>query len=166
MDLKELAKFLVKAKKNTYAAGAKADGDGILRIWRYSEGDYNYEDIFTSEYEDDLEFSGQELVEYKRKLVWVMGYNGGMIEQSSTKSFIDDTYIFLKAVLKLVEEDTPFRGPSRLTIGDFDYLCCIDGDISNFTGKEQIYKKGKQVYEVEFNGGLVGKNNENTTPKL
>ena len=159
-DLKELAKFLVKAKQNTYASGAEADGDGKLRIWKYSEGDYSYEDIFSSETEEDKEFAGQELVEYKGNLAWAMGYNGGMIEHFFSEDFVKDTYIFLKAALKLLKEETPFRGPPRLKIGDFEYLCCIDGDLANFTGREQIFYLGEKVYEVEFNGGVTGKKNE------
>jgi len=75
LNLKELAKFLVKAKMGTYAAdGAEVSPQRPeFKELEFIEGDWEYRDSYAGFF-----FApGQEVVRYKRKPVWIMSYHGG-----------------------------------------------------------------------------------------
>lgn len=69
---------------------------------------------------------------------------------------ISELYGFLKQALIKMPEDKPFRGPSELTIDDWQYRNEVKGTIESFRGQEEILHKGTKVYEANFIGGLVG----------
>jgi hypothetical protein len=154
LDLKALAAFLVKAKVNTYA------GDGTELIpqrpgfteLEFLEGDWAYRDS----YQGYFYAPGQEVVRFKGKPVWEMAYSGGMLKEfHGNLGLAKQTYAFLKKALLLVEAKRPFRGPNRLTEGDWEYIDRSEGTISDFSGTEHIFYKGKEVYKQHYIGGLI-----------
>jgi hypothetical protein len=153
-DLRQLAKFLVKAKIQTYAGDGKeivAQRPGFSEL-EFKEGDFEYRDSYSGFYQAP----GQEVVRYKRKPIWVMAYSGGMEKKyHGDADFSEKTFSFLKQALMLIEELKPFRGPDYLKEGDYEYINKVDGDITNFRGQEQIlYKRGK-VFTQDYIGGLI-----------
>ena len=154
MNLLELAQFLVKAKKNAYAGGEKEISPQRqgFREMEYQVGDWYYRDSFTGFFQAP----GQEVVYYKEKPVWAMAYSGGMRKELHGNAvFAKKTFEFLIKCLSQVEENKPFRGPRNFSEGDFSYEMQAKGDITDFSGKEKIFFKGKEVFKQFFIGGVI-----------
>jgi len=117
MDIKQLSKFLVKAKINTYASSGEG-GEKILpdggKEFKFKERKFKYRD----RYFGFNPFIGEEIVWQNEKIVWGMNYYGEII----TKIFsAKDIYYFLQEALKRASEDKPFRGPDNFKKADFEY---------------------------------------------
>jgi len=152
--LEELAKFLVKAKTNTYAAGGKeiAPQRPGFKELEFSEGDWKYRDSYAGFY-----FApGQEIVRFKEQPIWTMAYSGGMLpEHHGHQDLAKLTFAFLKKALMLVKESKPFRGPDKFDEAGFAYLALNEGDITEFKGVELIWQKGNLVFKQNYIGGLI-----------
>jgi hypothetical protein len=153
-DLKKLANFLVKAKKQTYAGeGKEVDPQrpGFKEL-EYSDGDYVYRDSYIGFFSAP----GQEIVRFKGVAIWSMAYSGGMRQEyHNNTEFAEKVFTFLKKVLFRVTEDMPFRGPKNFKEGDFEYINEFEGDITSFKGHEKILLKGKEVFSQDYIGGLI-----------
>ncbi len=138
--------FLLKAKKNTYAAhGAEvASTRPSSHDLQYAEGDYMYYDTYLG----GAKFSGEEAVWEKDKPVWCMNYSGRV----TGEGFSGD---FLKEALMEVPKEMPYRGPVLYENGEYRYECEVSGELEWFQGYERIYKSGTQIYECYFHGGEV-----------
>jgi len=164
INLEELAGFLVKAKKATYAGdGAEVESQrpGFKEL-EYKEGDWEYRDSYVGFFLAP----GQEVVRFQGKPVWIMSYSGGMRENhQENEKFAHNVFAFLKKALSNVPKNKPFRGPQNFDEGelfkkgDFRYFNFIEGNIENFSGLETITYKGEEVFRQKYIGGLVkGKN--------
>ncbi len=118
MNLKQLAEFLAKAKKQTYAGNGKEiipQRPGFKEL-EFKQGNWHYRDSYTGFFSAP----GQEIVRFKGKAVWAMAYSGGMREKyQGDAKFAAEVFDFLKKALMRVTAIRPFRGPERLNIGDF-----------------------------------------------
>jgi hypothetical protein len=154
VNIKKLANFLVKAKKQTYADDGKEvtpQRPGFKEL-EYSDGDYVYRDSYTGFFSAP----GQEIVRFKGIAIWSMAYSGGMKKKfHKDAEFAEKVFTFLKKALSRVTEDIPFRGPENFKQGDFEYVNYFEGDITNFRGYEKILFKGKEVFNQDYIGGLV-----------
>ena len=154
ISLSELAKFLVEAKKNTYAIGNKnavSERKNFDEL-EYRKGKWYYRDS----YYGFFRAPGQEFIRFDEEPVWAMAYNGGMREGFLEGiDFAEETYSFLKKALALVDEKRPFRGPNNFEEGDFLYKDSSIGDLIEFKGSESILYKGKEVFRQDYIGGLV-----------
>ena len=143
---KELLEFLIEAKRNTYAGKnnqVQSSRNGSVDF-EYVKGDYKYRDSYVgSKY-----FSGQEIVWYKDEPCWSMNYVG----RAFGEPFSGD---FLKDALKHNNLDMPYRGPNKYEDNDYIYICNVDGDFKWFEGRELIFYRDRQIYELKFHGGLV-----------
>lgn len=153
-NLIQLAKFLVKAKTQTYAGEGQeitAQRPGFTEL-EFKEGDLEYRDSYSGFFQAP----GQEVVRYKGKPIWVMAYSGGMEKKyHGDAEFAEKTFSFLKQALLRVEESSPYRGPDNLKEGDYEYINRVEGDITNFRGQEQILYKGEKVFTQDYIGGLI-----------
>lgn len=151
MNCTELAlkEFLVKAKKNTYA------GDGSLSVssrlsskdLHYAEGDLHYIDTYLG----SADFIGEEAVFENQVPVWGMNYYGKMLVPDIPEGFSH----CLKSALKVVPLEYPFRGPAVFEHKEFTYKCFWQGNLSNFTGNEEIYFNVTGIYKLSFHGGMI-----------
>lgn len=82
----------------------------------------------------------------------MMNYYGYMTSDKVDNKII---YGFLRKAMMLVNEQTPFRGPSNFKDGDLEYANKSTGDITQFKGEERILFKGKEVYRLEYHGGII-----------
>ncbi len=147
--MSELIKFIVKAKKNTYAIGENSIGSSrkCSKDILFSEGRYKYLDSYFG----SNSFSGQEIVYYDDKPLWCMNYYGKVYSDNDTTNI----YAFLKEALKLVNEVMPYRGPEYLENREMKYYCKVKDDFTGFKGEEKIICKNKTVYKLEFHGGYI-----------
>jgi len=148
MSITELKKFLINAKKNTYASGgenkAKVLFDGA-KEYIFNKGDFKYID----RYEGHEKFEGIESVFKNNKIIWKMKYKGKVL---SNKISADDIYSFLRKALKQIPNDKPFRGPKELISKEYKYTNNIEGDIEKFSGEEKIFYKNKLMYRLAYSG--------------
>ncbi|MBI5148258.1 hypothetical protein HZA33_01110 [Candidatus Pacearchaeota archaeon] len=157
INLEELAGFLVRAKKATYAGdGAEVAADKVQRPGFkelvYREGDWEYRDSYKGFYLAP----GQEIVRFKGEAVWAMAYSGGMsFKDHGNLDFAKKTFAFLKKALSQVNEKMPFRGPGNFKEGEYSYMFWIEGDIKDFHGVERISFGSRQVFKQHYIGGLI-----------
>src|SRR3989344_8108354 len=134
----ELANFIVKAKKDTYASGNPPlklpDG---FEEFVYEDGEYKYRDRYHAK--DPRPFGGEEVVWQSGKVIWMMNYYGYMISNEVNSK---EVYVFLRKAMSAVSKDKPFRGPAHLKEGDFQYINESSGDVNQFKGTEKILHKG------------------------
>jgi len=152
IDLNELCKFLVKAKKSTYAAGeaakkiVEADKSSTLI---FEDGDWKYHD----NYFGGEPYGGREVVFFRDLPVYMMVYYGWVIEGVSD---VQAVYKTLQGALTLIPEDKPFRGPKKYNLDGSEYVNVFKGEIDNFFGEEIISSAdGKEIYKAKYIGGFV-----------
>ena len=148
---KELCKFLVKAKKSTYAAGDAAkkivNGDKSTTLI-FEDGDWKYHD----NYFGGEPYGGREVVFFKSKPIYIMVYYGQVNESVPD---INKVYGILMNALKLVPENRPYRGPEKYNKGNLSYSNNFTGKIDNFFGEEIIKESGREIYKAKYIGGFV-----------
>jgi len=149
------AAFLVTAKGRTYAAqGDEATLPPLLpgsRQLEYREGPLLYRDIyFGSAY-----FVGQETVYYNSSALWAMGYAGGLTSVAVRPADMGRVYDFLRAALRQVAAERPYRGPSTFRQGEYSYRDESRGEVDDFGGVETISHRDQQVYQLRYSGGLL-----------
>lgn len=154
--LADLNDFFGRAALATYAAtGARvsAQRPGFEEL-EYRNGIWAYRDSYAGY----LRSRGQEVIWYEGRPVWTQSYGGGMEGRFQDDcAFAGETFAFLKAALASGEKRKVFqpRGPMRLTERDWEYLSYTYGDISEFSGAEEIRHKGAQVFTHQYFGGLI-----------
>lgn len=151
MDTKQLSKFLVEAKINTYALSSEG-GEKILtdesKEFEFEEKEFKYRD----RYFGFNPFIGEETVWQSEKVVWGMNYYGEIVSKVIPAKSI---YQFLQEVLKKITEDKPFRGPDSFRKDNFEYINKVEGTVEKFKGHEVISYKKELVYKLSYHGGLV-----------
>ena len=144
--------FLLKAKRQTYATqGDEATVMPFLpgsRQLEYREGALLYRDIYFG----GAFFVGQETVYEASAPVWAMCYAGGVITADASPSAV---YAFLRAALRQVTAERPYRGPSQWREGALVYTDDSQGDLAWFWGIETITHRGQSVYQLRYSGGLL-----------
>lgn len=157
IDLKKLSRFLVKAKKNTYASVNKMKIEPERPLHDeldFSDNEFYYRDSYVGFFQAP----GMEEVRLGKngETIWTMAYSGGMLQKYQKNiDFALQTFSFLKEAMSLVNEKYPFRGINKLKEGDWKYECTVKGDIKRFLGHEKIYFKDKEVFSQDYIGGLV-----------
>ncbi|HOW56851.1 MAG TPA: DUF5680 domain-containing protein [Smithellaceae bacterium] len=150
----DLIKFIVEAKKSSYAA--QGDTQSVTPLLpgtkqlEYRQGDFFYRDIYAGM----LNFVGQEIVYLKEKPIWSMSYTGGLL-LNMDKLQIMSIYSFLREAMNLVSPKHPFRGPEKYSNADYCYANSAKGKIDKFNGREAISKNGHELYELFYAGGMV-----------
>ncbi|MBS3091822.1 hypothetical protein J4466_00225 [Candidatus Pacearchaeota archaeon] len=165
IGLDQLAKFIVKAKKNCYAGNGQEerlrDGSKVLT---FQDGDFHYTDNYAGFYQAP----GTEIVRWQKadgQRLWQMSYHGRMLpEFRENEEFAKLTFRFLKLALSEASQDKPFRGPewdNGFRIDDWRfsnwlYKTKTEGNLTNFRGKERIFNElGNEVFSQDYIGGLV-----------
>ena len=149
--LGELSEFLVAAKQNTFASGAKGTkGKDHSTLYEYEKDDWEYQDQF---YGAGERFLGRETVWRKKRPVWGMNYHGVKMDKLFEEKRL---YDFLREALIRVEASHPFRGPDKYESSNLRYANVITGDLSSFRGVEFIYETGRTLYQLDYHGGVLG----------
>lgn len=145
-DHRQLAAFMLRAKRSTYAAKGReaAPTRPASHDFAYREGAYLYRDsYFGGEC-----FAGEEVIWREERPVWSMNYAGRV----TGVGFSGD---FLKEALLLGTLEEPYRGPVLYTKGEYAYLCRVEGDMEWFCGQEEILLGGRRIYACRFHGGEI-----------
>jgi len=152
MNLQTLTKFLNEANKATYA---NKNAPKVVPSRLKSE-DYHFEKdglIYHDTYFGGRDFIGEEIIYENEKPVWGANYFGFVLDEKVSEK---DVYDFLRQALMQEYEDViPVRGPSKFSADDEEYHFSADGDLANFSGKEEISFGGKVVYRCLIHGGMI-----------
>jgi transcriptional regulator with XRE-family HTH domain len=142
----EIIDFLIRAKRNTYAAnGQKAKASRIAsHDFIYEENGYTYYDTYLG----GEQFAGEEAIWHHGEPTWCMNYVGRVVGENFN---ID----FLKEALYNVPKQAPYRGPEIYTKGDYNYYCKVEGEFVWYHGYEEIFYLEKKIYECYFHGGKL-----------
>jgi len=145
-DERQVIPFLLRANKAAYAGkGAEtAPSRPNSHDLRYEEGPLTYHDSYLG----GRKFAGETALWQDKIPFWAINYVGRVLGDG----FSGD---FLREALLLMPEESPFRGPSRYTSGDYAYLCSVKGDFHWFYGYEEIFYQGGKIYECAFHGGDI-----------
>lgn len=152
INLNELCKFLVQAKKSGYASGDAAKKiveKDLSTTLVFENGDWKYHD----NYFGGEPYGGREVVFFRNSPVYMMVYYGWVDEKASD---IQSVYKILQAALFLIPEDKPFRGPKTYMIDGIEYNNDFEGEINKFFGEETIRSaNGMELYWAKYMGGLI-----------
>ena len=152
--MNRLEKFLIEAKKQTYA------NESIEKVksTRQNSKDYEYKKenmIYHDTYFGGTNFIGEEVIYIDNEVYWAMNYYGVTLDESLVEEAMDNA---LRTALMNVGKDKkvlPVRGPKEFINGEYKYTLDITGNINYFSGIERIYKNDKLIYELKCNGGLI-----------
>lgn len=154
-DLQQLAKFLIEAKKQTYASGDEAKVASSRKAsndYEYTDGQMTYHDTYFG----GVRFMGEEVVyNSEGQPKWGMNYRGETLRPDMSEAAMDAV---LRPALSMVGEDTdiiPVRGPHRFDRDGYVYECVIEGTLESFSGKETVSKDGEVIYCLSCNGGMI-----------
>ncbi len=141
--------FLMRAKQNTYASGrpATVSSRPNSHDLEYAEGKYRYIDTYLG----GFHFIGEEAVWENDLPVWGMNYYGKMLAAQVPAGFGE----FLKAALRRVAEQAPYRGQANYQEQDFVYHCDWEGELVRFDGWEEITFRNELIYRLLFHGGEI-----------
>jgi len=158
IELDDLAAFLIRAKRATYASAEPPTAPAL----RPASHDYHYEETLdgvTWAYHDTYfgttHFVGEEVVYRDDEPVWAMNYYGTPVGAEVSESFIDRA--LHPALARVSEHPIPARGPHRHESDGWVYTFDADGDLTLFTGVEEIAPAvaGAPVYRLQCHGGRV-----------
>ena len=147
----QLREFIFEAKKNAYAS----EKPGFLKMpvlesskeIQFTKGSFLYRDIYFG----TEQFSGIEVAYDEDTPVWSMVYGGGILSPADAK----EVYAFLRRALRNVSWDFPTRGPRIFREGYFAYENNLKGSLERFTGEENIFIDGEEVYRLNYQGGVI-----------
>lgn len=153
--LTKLNIFIGEAALKTYAGGGvevEPSEPGFHEL-EHRDGDLYYKDS----YGGHSQSWGRETVWHKDKLIWSSLYGGGMEKKyHADADFTHQTFSFLKKAMSAGEKRKEFqpRGPLEHIDGDWKYRAKWNGDITRFSGHEDILYRGEVVFTHDFFGGL------------
>ena len=149
-----LAQFLVEAKIATYASGTdRFVVPGALpgaHQLEFQQGPLLYRDVYFG----GLGFVGLETVSEVGKTIWGMSYYGTVLPGSG-ETQLAGMPPFLKAALRKIPREAPYRGPADYQQGAYRYENQIHGEIDQFHGTEMIYFGEQAIYQLHYSGGAV-----------
>lgn len=159
MSKEEIIKFLIEAKKQTYA---NSNAEKIISS-RLGSKDYHYETeietkkmLYHDTYFGGTRFVGEEVV-YSNfdNPIWGMNYYGITLDETLSEEVMDK--VLRPALMKVGEDKSviPVRGPSKFENDGYIYTFVSDGHIEDFIGTEEIFKGKKLIYRLRCHGGLL-----------
>ncbi len=145
----EMRRFLIEAKKQTYAGEGLRRKRRFVKMYTYVRGKWRYEDRYVGGHTE----TGIEIVRYRGYPIWAMCYRGGMLRDTIRSS--KETFTFLRSCLKKIPISFPVRGPKVRTSKGWRYSNKWSGSLRDFRGKESIEFAGEEIYGHEYFGGFI-----------
>jgi hypothetical protein len=149
--LAELEAFIVEAKSATYVGSGKPASSsrrGSHDI-AHQRGTWRYLDSYFG----GTDFLGQEVVWTNDDPVWVMNYYGRILDPA----MIDGSRAgaVIKESLSTLYRQGRFLGEFEHAVGQYRYVDSSTTSVENFRGVERIYCGDREVYRLDYHGGLV-----------
>lgn len=152
IPLDVLDTFLREANTSTYAN----ESTEKVAPLRPSSHDYHFENgnlTFHDTYFGRTRFIGEEVVYYNGEPAWGMNYRGFTLDDDISEEVYDA--VLRPALMSGSGDNIPVRGPKQYVNGNWRYTFTVDGDLSSFTGTEEISKNGTVVCRLYCHGGFI-----------
>ena len=153
MNNQEIKKFLVVAKRATYANGMAKKVESLRpgsHDYHFKQGEFIYHDTYFG----GKKFIGEEVVYKNNQPIWAMNYHGQALDKNLSEASVDQA--LRPALMKVGEGDIlPLRGPKEFINGDWRYTFEVNGKINDFVGTEKIFFRGRVVYRLYCHGGEI-----------
>jgi uncharacterized protein DUF5680 len=150
MDKEALKRFLVESNEAGYAGGEEKkwirESDGSWTI-PFSKGEWRSHDNFFG----GEPYGGRTVVFFGEKPVWMMVYYGWVAADQDAEKI----YGILRAALRGMPTEHPYRGPQRHREGEHLYANQWQGELERFSGEETIHRGDALHYWAAYVGGLV-----------
>jgi hypothetical protein len=151
IDLDELNRFVVLAKRQTYVGdGARAEPSRAgSHDLTFGAGAWGYRDSYFG----GTDFIGQETVWLDGEPVWAMNYYGyiarpELIDAARAGATIKAALSAMYAAGRFLG-GWEWRGPHGV------YRDSSTGDVAHFSGRETIAVDGVEAYALDYHGGLI-----------
>jgi hypothetical protein len=150
-SLRQLEDFVVAAKAATYAGDGESSPPCREQSHdlEFHDGDFCYLDSYFG----GTDFIGEEVVHHRGEPVWAMNYYGRILQPDLIDAAAAGRII--KAALSAMYRGGRFLGGYRWVDGEDVYLDRSEGDVTSFTGRECITRRGVDVYDLVYHGGLI-----------
>jgi hypothetical protein len=144
--------FLREANLSTYA-NKDAKKAATLRPgskdYHFERDDLTYHDTYFGA----TNFIGEEIVYKDGVPVWGMNYYGFTLNNEINENLFDA--ILRSALMSGSGDNIPVRGPKEFVNSEWKYTFNASGDLSNFTGLEEISKNNEVVCRLWCHGGFI-----------
>jgi hypothetical protein len=147
VNLETLKEFISEARANTFAAANNPDDNPRLlgsEQQEFQKGEFFYRDIYFS---GNKNFIGQEIVYLNSKPVWGMNYLGNQIGKQETS--------FLQSALLKLSAKCRFGENCEFEKREYKYEDFGQGNLDGFFGQEKIFVSNKEIYKLDYRGGLI-----------
>jgi hypothetical protein len=147
INKERLAEFIEEARQNTFANNAtEVDSPRLLGSSQleFQKGDYFYRDIY---FTGNKYFVGQEVVYLNAKPIWITSYKGSKLDLVQTN--------FLRESLYRLAGKCRLGKACEYAKREYKYKDSGSGDIDNFLGQEKISIEDKDIYKLDYQGGLI-----------
>jgi len=147
INIENLKDFLIEARRNTYASNnSPVDNPRLLGSTQleFQKGDYSYRDVY---FLGNKRIIGQEIVYQEATPVWGMNYSGSIIGKLET--------VFLKESLFKLSEKCRLGESCEYERRELKYQDNGSGALELFSGEEKIYSGTKNIYKLNYQGGLI-----------
>jgi len=147
VNLESLREFLCNARANTYAADSTGvENPRLLESTQreFQKASYFYRDV---RFIGDKKVFGQEIIYQDSKPIWGMNYIGSKIGKLEE--------IFLKEALFKLSDKCRLGQEHNYEKREYKYQDKGQGNLEEFSGKEEVLLNSKSVYSLNYNGGLI-----------
>lgn len=153
--MEELHRFLIEAKKQTYA------NENVKKILSTRVGSYDYEYsskdmIYHDTYFGGTNFMGEEVVYLSshNTPIWGMNYYGVVLDPFLSEEVMDT--VLRPALMRVGENNIlPIRGPQEFIQNGYRYNFKVKGSLDNFEGEETIDINNDKIYVLKCHGGSI-----------
>ena len=151
MDSAELERFVVAAKRATYVGGGQPAPScrPASHDLAYASGDWRYLDSYFG----GTDFIGQEVVWQADRPVWAMNYAGYILRPDLIDA--ERAGQTIKAALSALYAEGRFLGGWHWQGEHGIYEDVSTGDVTRFSGHEQILCDGTVAYRLDYHGGRI-----------
>lgn len=155
-NINRLRDFIVKAKTQKYLYYMQAEKNVcpeeiIHEKFTYSEEGFTMEDKYCR----NLPFSGQEIVRFQNRPIWIMNYYGEKVVRDAVVQS-EEVLNVNRLWILMFYQDGGVNGLLMQDIKDDRYIIENEGNYTMFNGKGALLRKHQSIYEITFHGGLVG----------
>lgn len=146
-----LQAFILEAKSATYVGGGSPSPAcrPAAHDIGYDRGSWRYLDSYFG----GTDFLGQEVVWKDDEPVWAMNYYGRILDPEMIDATVAGAII--KESLSALYRLGRFLGAFEYVVGQYRYVDDSNETIEQFVGIERIYVGDREVYRLDYHGGLV-----------
>lgn len=148
--------FLVEANRFLYTSPEniiiRDSLNGDMKYIEYCRGDYIYRNYFIGY----RKINGTILILKNKKPLWIMAYEGGVLDTGTSDDSVKKIYMFVRQNLARSTIVQAIRGPSEFFNDKMAYRNRFYGTIHKFNGTETVTRDGAVlIYTLIYSGGDV-----------